>query len=171
MVCKSSRATSKRPFLMAIMALSKSSLSGCLDFTPSSGLALRSSFLSLLGFLPLAWAAIPPSSRTAKATAAIFVVTRFIPPHPAAARRQAARLILPVNQLLAVLSLARGLAGRSQQRARISLRLPRPKNSVAGHQQLRSCLDDALHRIVSHTAVHFDSKCQPQLLAQLHQSF
>ncbi len=36
-VCRSRRATSNLPFFMATMALSKSSLSGCLDVLPARG--------------------------------------------------------------------------------------------------------------------------------------
>src|SRR3954463_5021342 len=60
------------------MALSKSSLSGCLDFTLFSGLALRSWFFFFLGAFSLARAETPPINRTARAAAAIFWEKRFI---------------------------------------------------------------------------------------------
>src|ERR1035437_8304270 len=66
---------------MATMALSKSSLSGCFEFTPASGLTLKSSFFFFLGCFSLAWAATPPNTSTANATAAIFIDNRFITPH------------------------------------------------------------------------------------------
>src|ERR1035438_1125945 len=81
MVCRSSRDTSKRPFFMAIIALSKSSLSGCLEFTPDSGFALRSSFFLCAAFFTAASAETPASTATAKATAAILKDNRFINPH------------------------------------------------------------------------------------------
>src|ERR1700726_4779069 len=78
MVCRSSRATSYRPFFIAVMALSKSSLSGCLDCTLDSGLALRSWFFFFLGAFSLARAETPARNRMERAAAAIFWENRFI---------------------------------------------------------------------------------------------
>ena len=98
------------------------------------------------------------------------------PVHTTSLRRRPARppaelfpqLLLNFTRLLRA-DLPRGLACRRKQLARIPLRLPGAKDRIPGHQQFRSCLDDACHRIVSHAAVYFDSKCQPQFLAQLGQ--
>src|SRR5664279_1060147 len=81
MVWRSSRATSKRPFFRAIIALSKSSLSGCLEFTFASGLALRSWFFFFLGAFSLASADALVITRTASTPATNLLVNRFIPPH------------------------------------------------------------------------------------------
>src|ERR1035437_4692675 len=70
------------------MALSKSSLSGYLDFTPARGLALKSTFFFFLGCFSLAWTETAPRTRKARATAAIFLVNWFIPPHCGSALNQ-----------------------------------------------------------------------------------
>jgi len=44
------------------------------------------------------------------------------------------------------------------------------EDGIAGDEQLRSCLDDLSHRVVSHAAVHFDFKCQAQLLADFRET-
>src|SRR5580698_9368766 len=58
MVCRSRRATSKRPFFKAVIALSKSSLSGWRLLTLASGLALRSTFFFFFFGLSAACAGI-----------------------------------------------------------------------------------------------------------------
>jgi hypothetical protein len=67
------------------------------------------------------------------------------------------------------INLVRGLARRSQQAPRIPLRMAPAKNGASSHQQVRTGLDDGGDRVVSHPPVHFDSKCQPHLMAQLGQ--
>ncbi len=126
MVCRSSRATSKRPFFMAIMALSKSSLSGCLEFTPASGLALRSSCFFFLGFFSLAWAETDPSDQNRQSHRGNL---HRQPVHTTSLRQCS---WAPAIRHFAIFSnftrltrlLACGFAGRSQQRARIPLRMP-----------------------------------------------
>src|SRR5579863_3059273 len=66
------------------MALSNSTLSGCFEFTPARGFALKSCDFLCLGFFSLAWAVTPDSTSDASANAAKLLDNRFIPPQFAA---------------------------------------------------------------------------------------
>src|ERR1700739_634543 len=103
------------------MALSKSSLSGCFEFTPASGFALKSWSFLCLGFFSLAWAVTPYSTSDASANAAKLLDNRFIPPQFAAGGK------LPRSMHLQKNLLTGGFASRKQQNAGI------PFGLLGGH--------------------------------------
>src|SRR6266568_3195806 len=127
---------------------------------------MKSWYFLCLGFFSLAWAEIPENTSAASATATTFLDNRFIPPHcgdgPSAGLHQCFSHSRK--------SLACGFASRSQQRTGVSLRLTGAEHGITGYQQVRTCFDDLNDRVVSHSAVYFNSKCQPQFLPQLSES-
>ena len=56
-----------------------------------------------------------------------------------------------------------------KQGARILFGVSSPEHCVPGDKKVRTGLDDLGNRIVSHPAVHFNSKCQTQFGAKLGQ--
>src|SRR3569833_2929744 len=63
--------------------------------------------------------------------------------------------------------LACSFASCSQQVTGVALGMAAAKDSVAGYQQLRSCLDDLGNSVVSHPAVDFNFKLQTHFLPEL----
>src|SRR5580692_6036487 len=82
------------------MALSKSNLSGCFEFTLASGFALRSWSFLCLGFFGLsdAWAKTAVRTSTVNADIAIFREKRLIPPQFERAARGSGRSPLPTHR-------------------------------------------------------------------------